>query len=317
MLSIGSNINEVRVDGNLGKLHRDLVAFMSFGLTAAEITVHGIDAIKNGTLDPRKTAEARAILDDFPFCYSVHAPNPLNLMDKNNGALHRDVLMASLEFSAEIKAEVLVYHPGRFLVEEEFALRGPHLLGADEQMKLLETEALVLRYAADQFPRMVIAMENARPYLHHSPYCYAEYPEELKNQVERIGRANVRINLDFGHLQMSSRFYDLDPVAEVRAIAPLIAHCHVHDNFGNPVYHTEKTQTHQIPFGKGDSHMPVGWGAIPFHNILAEFIGSYDGMLICELRSRYFDQTRESANNLVAILHELGVGNSIAELAVS
>lgn len=317
MLSIGSNINEVRVDGNLGTLHSDLASFLSFGLTAAEITVHGIDAIKNGILDLRRSAEVRAMLDDFPFCYSVHAPNPLNLMDRTNGALHREVLMASLEFSAEIKAEVLVYHPGRFLVEEEFALKGPALLESDEQMKLLEVEAVILREAADQFPGIVIAMENARPYLHHSPYCYAELPARLKNQVERIGRANVKINLDFGHLQMSSRFYALDPVAEVRAIAPLIAHCHVHDNFGNPVYHTEKTQTHQIPFGKGDSHMPVGWGAIPFRDILAEFVDSYNGMLICELRSRYFDQTRESASNLVSILKELGVGNSIAELAVS
>ena len=191
------------------------------------------------------------------------------------------------------------------------------LLGADEQMKLLELEALILQEAADQFPGMIIAMENARPYLYHSPYCYAEFPDQLKHQVKRIGRKNVKINLDFGHLQMSSRFYDLDPVAEVRSIAPLIAHCHVHDNFGNPVYHTEKLQTHQLPFGKGDSHMPVGWGAISFRDILAEFVDSYDGMLICELRSRYFDQTRESANNLVTILEELGVGTSIAELAVS
>ena len=317
MLSIGSNINEVRVDGNLNKLHRDLVAFLSFGLTSAEITVHGMDAIKNGRLDLRRTAEVRGILDAFPFSYSVHAPNPLNLMDRNNGALHRDVLLASLEFSAEIKAEVLVYHPGRFLAEEEFAVRGPLQLDMDEQMNLLETEASILREAADQFPAVIIAMENARPYLHHSPYCYAEFPAELKKQVERIGRTNVKINLDFGHLHMTSRFYDLDPVAEARSMASLIAHCHVHDNFGNPVFHTEKTQTHQIPFGKGDSHMPVGWGAIPFRDILAEFITTYDGMLICELRGRYFEQTRESANNLVTILHELGAGTSIVELAVS
>ena len=317
MLSIGSNINEMRVDGRLSKLHRDLVAFLSFGLTAAEITVHGTDAIRNGTLDMRRTAEIRAMLADFPFCYSVHAPNPLNLMDQNHCALHRDVLMASLEFSAEINAEVMVYHPGRFLAEEEFAVRGPIQLGADEQMDFLEAEASVLREAADQFPDIIIAMENARPYLHHSPYCYAEHPAELKKQVERINRSNVKINLDFGHLQMSSRFYGLDPVAEARAIAPLIAHCHVHDNFGNPVYHTEKTQTHQIPFGKGDSHMPVGWGAIPFRDILAEFIDEFDGMLICELRGRYFEQTRESANSLVTILHELGVGCQITELTVT
>jgi sugar phosphate isomerase/epimerase len=227
------------------------------------------------------------------------------------------VLAASLEFSVEVGADVLVYHPGRYLVEEEFGVSGQVNLDEAEQQRLLEAEGLILQELADAFPGVIIAMENARPYLFHSPYCYAERLQALKTQVSRVNRKNVRITLDFGHLQMSSRFYNLDPVAEVRAVASLIAHCHVHDNFGNPVYHTEKLQTHQIPFGKGDSHMPVGWGAIPFREILAEFIDSYDGMLICELRSRYFDQTRESAENLTAVLHELGSGSQIAELVVS
>ncbi|MEI6215205.1 MAG: sugar phosphate isomerase/epimerase [Desulfuromonadales bacterium] len=317
MLSIGSNINEVRVDGSLNKLRSDLSSFLGFGLTAAEITVHGMDAIRNGRLDPRRTAEVSAILDDFPFCYSVHCPNPLNLMDKVNGALHRDVLMASLEFSAAIRAEVLVYHPGRFLVEEEFSIRGPLRLEHDEQLRLLEHEAAILQEAAELYPDITVAMENARPYLHHSPYCYAELPAELKKQVERVGRSNVGVTLDFGHLQMSSQFYGLDPLEEVRAIAPLVVHCHVHDNFGNPAYHTEKIQTHQIPFGKGDSHMPIGWGAIKIREILSEFIDTYDGMLICELRGRYFEHTRESATVLTSILHGLGMQAHIAELTVS
>jgi len=317
MLSIGSNINEVRVDGSLNALRNDLTSFLGFGLTAAEITVHGLDVVRNGLLDRKRSAEIKAILADFPFGYSVHAPNPLNLMNRINTGLHRDVLWASLEFAAEIEAEVMVYHPGRYLVEEEFGVSGPLTLESNEQLLLLEEEAAVLGEAADAFPGVIIAMENARPYLHHSPYCYAELPVELKSQVERINRKNVRINLDFGHLQLSSRFYGLDSIAEVRAIAPLIAHCHVHDNFGNPVYHTEKLQTHQIPFGKGDSHMPVGWGNIPFSSIFAEFIDSYDGLLICELRGRYFENTREAADNLVALLNELGQASQIADLTVS
>ncbi|MBE0504678.1 MAG: sugar phosphate isomerase/epimerase [Desulfuromonadales bacterium] len=307
MLSIGSNINEVRIDGDLKALRRDMSAFHKFGLSAAEITVHGLDAIRNGRIDTRRTSETKAILADFPFRYSVHAPNPLNLMDRQNAGLHKDVLMASLEFSAEIGAEVMVYHPGRFLVEEEFGVRGPITLEPAEEERLLELEATILQEAADKFPTVVIAMENARPYRHHSPYCYAELPGKLLAQVNRVNRDNVRINLDFGHLHMASKFYRLNEVLEVRTIAPLIAHCHVHDNFGNPVYHTEKQQTHQIPFGKGDSHMPVGWGDIPFRDLFAEFINSYHGMLICELRGRYFEQTQESAESLTSILRELGV----------
>ena len=306
MLRLGSNTNEVRVDGRLEALAGDLTAFLGFGLNAAEIPVHGLDAIRNGRLDRRRTAQAKAIMADFPFSYSVHAPNPLNLMDRDHGGLHREVLMASLEFCAEVGAEVMVYHPGRFLAEEAFAARGPVMLEPAERTRLLDLEAAILRTAADAFPGVVIAMENARPYLLHSPYCYAERPGALKRQVERIDRSNVRINLDFGHLQMESVFYGLDPVAEVRSIAALIAHCHVHDNFGHPVYHTEKMQTHQIPFGKGDSHMPVGWGAIPFRDLFAPFIDSYHGLLICELRGRYFGNTRESSDNLRAILNTLG-----------
>jgi sugar phosphate isomerase/epimerase len=312
MVSIGSNINEARIDGSLKALRNDLTSFQAFGLTAVEISVHGLDAIRNGRLDRRRTTETKALLADFPFRYSVHAPNPLNLMDQHNSGLHSDVMMASLEFSAEIGAEVMVYHPGRFLVEEEFGVRGPITLESVEKERLLEVEAVILQEAADKFPMLVIAMENARPYLYHSPYCYAEFPGKLMSQVNRINRDNVGINLDFGHLHMTSRFYGLDLVAEVRAMAPLIAHCHVHDNFGNPAYHTEKQQTHQIPFGKGDSHMPVGWGAIPFRDLFAGFIDSYHGMLICELRSRYFEQTQESSENLVIILKELGVESQAA-----
>jgi sugar phosphate isomerase/epimerase len=307
MLKIGSNINEVRVDGSLKALQRDLIAFQEFGLTAAEISVHGLDAVRNGRLDRRRTTEVQKILADFPFAYSTHAPNPLNLMDQHCSEMHRVVLLASLEFTSAIGARCMVYHPGRYLPEEQFAIKGPLTLTSEQQQDLLSHEAEFLQKAADSFPNTIIAMENARPYLHHSPYCYAEIPHVLATQVKEINRGNVRITLDFGHLHLSACFYRLDMIAEVKSISPFIAHCHVHDNFGHSVYASEKIQTHQIPFGRGDSHMPVGWGNIPFQELLAEFIHDYSGLLICELRSRYFEQTGEAANNLVSILQSCGI----------
>ncbi len=307
MLNIGSNIIETRVDGNLAALRRDLEILAGFGLAAAEIPVHAVDAIRNGRLDRRRTALVAEILADFPFALSVHLPNPLNLMDRHQPELHLDVLYASLDFTAAIGARCLVYHPGRYLQEEEFSIRGPKVLPDAEERRLLDREAELLREVATEFPELIIAMENARPYLYHSPYCYAELPHELVAQIERIDRANVRMTLDFGHLQLSSQFYQLDPLAEARNAAPHIAHCHVHDNFGGSVYHSEKNQCHQIPFGRGDSHMPVGWGSVPVSDILSQFIAGYDGLLICELRGRYINDCGEAAGNLAAILNRLGV----------
>jgi len=160
----------------------------------------------------------------------------------------------------------------------------------------------VLEELAAAYPGITICLENARPYIFHSPYGYAEKIDLLKKQVEKIDRENVKIILDVGHLFMAARYYDFDPVAATATISDLIAHCHVHDNFGYAVYHHEKQQTHQLPFGKGDSHMPVGWGGIPLAAILAEFIPIYQGTLLMELRSRYFDHTEESRQNLQRIL---------------
>lgn len=305
MLRIGSNINEVRIDGNLKQLCGDLDAFVKFGLTAAEIGVHGTDVIRNGKLYTPRLVEITKLLKEYPLSYSVHAPNPVNLMDEEDFDIHLMVMRSTLEFSRAIGAEAVVYHPGRFQAEETFGPLGKLDISAGKQQQLLEQEAKILQQLADSYPDQVIAMENARPYRYHSPYCYAEQIDLLKQQVGKIDRTNVGITLDFGHLNMAANFYNFDQIEAVRSIAGLIRHCHVHDNFGGAVYHTEKQQTHQIPLGKGDSHMPVGWGNIDFTGIFSCFLESYHGLLITELRGRYFEATSESAATLVRIARNL------------
>lgn len=315
MLKIGSNISEVRIDGNLSALRRDLDTFLACGLTAAEIPVHGVDAIKNGRLDRKQVLEVRRILEDYPFSYSVHAPNPLNLMETTNLEIHTAVLEASLQFCVEIGAGLLVYHPGRYLPEEQFASRGPLKLAETQKKRLLEQEAAILQNLAGRYELVTIAMENARPYLFHSPYCYAELPAELKKQVQRIARDNVLVNLDFGHLWMAAKFYRFDAITEAATLAKMIAHAHVHDNFGGSVYASEKQQTHQLPFGRGDSHMPVGWGDVPIKELLKTFLEQFSGMLIAELRGRYFENTRESAETLARMVSAISSVNQEQLLA--
>jgi sugar phosphate isomerase/epimerase len=301
MVIIGSKIDEVRVDGKLGQVTKDLKAYEEMGLKAAEIPVHGVDAIKNGRLDKRVVNKTVDLLGRFDFKYSVHAPNPLNLMDRENPGLHEEVFRASLEFAEAIGAGIIVYHPGRFLVEEDFPI-SMTLPTEEQQKQLVDAEAFTIERLSRDFKGITIGMENARPYLIHSPYCYAEQINLLKEQVLRIGRDNVKITLDIGHLYMASKFYGFDCVEATRSIAPLIAHTHVHDNFGGAIHYTQKTQTHLIPLGKGDSHMPVGWGSAPIGDILATYADTYGGMYMMELRSRYFDHTEESRDNLEGIL---------------
>jgi sugar phosphate isomerase/epimerase len=303
MLKIGAKIDEVRIDGNLSTFRDDLEHYAKIGIEAVELPVHGLDAIKKGNLDQSRLGAVEEIISDFNFIYSVHSPNPLNLMADADLPLHLSVFKASLEFTTAVGAKVLVYHPGRYIPEETFPIYGKRDLSEDKKRELLLSEAEIIRKLSDECPQVIICMENARPYLFHSPYCYAERIESLKEQVVRINKSNVKINLDFGHLYMSSKFYGFDPVKAVREIKDLIFHTHVHDNYGDAVYSHEKQQTHQIPFGRGDSHMPVGWGEIPFREILSTFIDSYQGLWMMELRNRYFDHITDSKNNLLKILN--------------
>lgn len=305
MLKIGVKIDEVRIDGDLKKLASDLTYYKKINMNATEIPVHGLDAIKHGKLDRRRVKRIKEILNYFDFQYSVHCPNPLNLMDRGNPELHISVFKATLEFAGEIGSRIVVYHPGRYVPEEAFPVNGKVNISEDEKRRLLDFEADTIQNISSEFPEITICMENARPYLFHSPYCYAERIEPLKEQVLKINKDNVRINLDFGHLYMASKFYGFDPIMAVCNIKDLIAHTHIHDNFGNAVYYHEKQQTHQIPFGKGDSHMPVGWGEIPIKELLSSFVASYEGMFMMELRSRYFEHIRESKENLEGLLWDL------------
>jgi sugar phosphate isomerase/epimerase len=309
VVKIGCKIDEVRVDGSLEALQKDLDYFQGIGMGAVEVPVHGLDAIKNGVLDRQRVKEVRDILTSFEFDYSVHSPNPLNLMDEESIDQHMNVFRSSLEFTAEIGARVMVYHAGRFNPEETFGINGKKRLPEPGRMQMLENERDRLCQLSLEYPEVTICIENARPYVHHSPYCYGERLDALNVQVELIDRPNVRINLDIGHLNMSANFYGFDPVRAARDCRANIAHTHIHDNFGKSVYHYEKQQTHQIPFGRGDSHMPVGWGSAPISEILSAYLDTYDGLLIMELRSRYFKHTLQSGENLISVLSELKTGH--------
>jgi sugar phosphate isomerase/epimerase len=305
MFEIGSQINEVRIDGALERLREDLDYFCRIGLEVVEIPPHGLDVIRNGKLVPDRMKRIREILRDYPFLYTVHAPNPLNLMETENGEMHLSVFRSSLNFSLEIGAEILVYHGGRFRSEETFSTRRLRWPFAESNMKKMDREIRLLQQLAEEFPEMVIGIENARPYRYHSPYSYAERLMDLAVTVQTVARVNVGITLDFGHLHLSGRFYREDPLPLLTKAAPLIKHCHVHDNFGQAVFFQEKQQTHQLPFGKGDAHMPVGQGTIPFTAWLSIIMPRYQGSFVLELRSRYFQETAAARDRFRQLLAPL------------
>lgn len=285
---IAINADAARLDGSAAVLRQELDYYRECGFSYVEIAPHGAGVVINGRLLPGKLAELRAVLARFPLQYTVHGPNPLNLMDRDDGDLHYRLFVSSLEFAAALRSPVLVYHAGRYLPEERFQLPHAVLLTPAEKSEMWRREREQLRKLGDVATRygVTIAVENARPYLDASPYCYGEFLNQLAAMVREVDHPQVGVTLDMGHAFLAARFHRYDLLAGVAAVAPYVRHIHMHDNCGKACASYEKKQYEMAATGRGDMHMPIGWGAVPAAAIL-ERLGNYHGVVTLEMRPRY------------------------------
>jgi len=305
---IAINADAGLIDGDLEVLGRELDYYRDIGFTHVELSPHGVGAIRGGVLNQERLRELKTLLARYPFRYAVHGPNPLNLMNADPDTLDRPAFIASLEFTAALDAEVMVYHAGRYLAEEDFLLSPqpyPHeedfLLSpqpyphAEKREVLWEREKALLYQMGEIAARhgVTIAVENARPYLNAPGYCYGESLVLLARMIREVGHCSVGATLDIGHAYLAARRYGWNLYDGVEAVAPLVRHIHLHDNFGRCSASYERKQYEMAAMGRGDMHMPIGWGEIPVWPIL-QLLPRYSGLVTLELRPRYRDKYREA-----------------------
>jgi len=300
---IAINADAGLIDGNLNKLRKELAFYQELGFSWVEVAPHGLGAIYHGRLNPRRLQELQSILKEYPFRYTVHGPNPMNLMNDEPNNIEWQMFLASIEFTAAIGANIMVYHAGRYWPEEKFLAHEMPCQTPQEKQALWEKERLLLTKLADiaGHASVTIAVENARPYLDAAHYCYAESLAELGRMVRAVNHEHVGIALDVGHAHLAACRYGFDLVQEVSLISCFVKHIHLHDNFGHCCYSTERKQYEMDATGRGDMHMPIGWGNIPAAEVLAQ-LGDYRGSITLELRPRYREYYHEallSARQLV------------------
>lgn len=287
---IGVNIMQNQSVSNIGLLAEKLERVVDIGFDAVEIPIQGMDVIVNGRIDRQRLSQFKELLRDYPLDVMTHAPIEMNLFSDESPVTEKTLLFSSLEVSAELGAKVMTYHPGRFVSEDEFCYRNRwRRYSEEDKERLMEEERVVMRELGEAAANtdMVIGMENLRPYLDCPNYSYAEIPAVLARQVDEIDAGSVGITLDLGHLLIASRIYGFDPIEEVKGIANRVVHIHAHDNFGKASYSVEKDQYALVPRGRGNMHMPIGEGEVPFADIMNTLSMYYDGYVINELRGRY------------------------------
>ncbi len=337
---IGINADSSRIDGNLEVLREDLACFQRAGFDYVEIPVHGVDAILNGRLNPRQVKRVKEVLARFDLQYTVHCSDWLNLMDADEFPLHKSNFEASIEFASEIGAEILVYHSGRVELENEYlgqaALTRELLslpdraLVSEQERRERETLAELADFAKER--GVTICVENADPRVDEEAlwelarrvrvkgidlfyriapggdialYNYGGMISRLVEQVKGVGKENVGITFDFGHAYIASHYYGFDFLDSIELARPFIKHVHVHDDFGRPAG-VDRRQIVLISQGKGDLHMPIGWGEIPYREVFSRLKG-YEGVVLLELKPRYRPYLEEALQETRRLLAECGV----------
>jgi len=313
---IGINCHDDEIDGHLDRLERALHLAQQAGYDVYELSCEATNAIRNGALVQDEMDRVRDITSRYNLHYTVHPPCELRLTDPTG--LGRQLFIGCLEFTAQIGADVMVYHSAQIALRSADQDSGP-LPDAAGLQKLVDDETTMLRDMAVEARKrgVIIAIENRDPHLwevaalaRHGKgvsdllaYHAGLRLDLLVEQVKQVASPNLGICLDTGHAFLAAPYWtNMDFLSGVRLAAPWICHVHFHDNFGRLDDWADSLRE-RLLFGEADSHIPPGWGKIPLTDVLSILNqAGYNGWLVCELRSRYSEYLPEVASTLRAMI---------------
>jgi sugar phosphate isomerase/epimerase len=109
--------------------------------------------------------------------------------------------------------------------------------------------------------------------------------------------------IDFSHAYIKLDFDGLREtfVDEIKALAPYAKHLHIHDSFGRQDDIWMFTDGERLAYGHGDLHLPVGWGDIPWQDLMAECTFPEGVLFNIELKPRYWYVAQETVDATKAL----------------
>jgi len=273
---IATGFNSGSNDGELESLEADLRRLATLGIDAVELGLTSIDLIAGGRIIKDRLDRLAALTRRFPFRYTVHGLVASNFMDPATCGYQLAAAKALVEVCDRIDACVLVQHGG--------CLRADQLTErAEADRREREALAELADFAGSHGVR--IAFENI---FTTEPGQYRQTPAEVADTVKAVNHPNLVALIDFSHAYIESTYKGLDFRAQIRAMAAVAGHLHVHDSFGRPQaffkgFHLQENTA----LGIGDLHMPLGWGDIAWEDIFSELTFLPGTVLMMEIGDRY------------------------------
>ena len=301
---IGINADSFTINGDIAVLEKFLARFLEAGFSFAEIPIHGMDCLINGSLCRSRVTATRKALAAYPLGYTVHSPDHLNLADETDPETHARALRSTIDFASEIGARLVVYHGSARVAAAGAEASSTAMAGATTPPPTLLAPAELRAFWADEIDRLgraadyaaargvTVAVENIFRQSARE-VSYRIDPRQLAAVVAAVDSPALGICLDFGHAFISAGEAGFTMEEALRAVKPRLAHVHIHDNFGKPPIPNARPIDMMFR-GVGDLHMPPSWGAIPYESLFPIFAGDFRGVFTLELQPRFADKYGEA-----------------------
>jgi sugar phosphate isomerase/epimerase len=271
-----TGFNAGSTDGELASLEDDLRSLAEMGVDTVELGLTSLDLIAGGRIIPERVERLVTLTQSFPFRYTVHGLVSSNFMDPATCRYQLEAAKALAQICDRIGAKILVQHGGHLRADQ---------LGERADADRREREAL---FELAEFCKpygVRIAFENI---FTTEPGQYRQTPAEVAETVKAVNHPNLVALIDFSHAYLEASYRGLDFREQLRAMAPVAGHLHVHDSFGRPQafyqpYHPQEGTA----MGIGDLHLPLGWGDIDWDGIFSELSFLPDTVMMMEIGRRY------------------------------
>jgi len=244
------------------------------GFDVAEICLNQAPFIIGGKICDEFVKLAYDAIKKSPIPMVMHIGSGLDLRKTEEFALHKQVLMASVEVCSRLELPLLTLH---------FEEASPK---EDVEQAFFEAHMEAADYGAKK--GVYLCIENIETENYH----------RVVDMVKKANHKNFGMTLDTGHLNLSTKYLGQDFKAAVKECAPYVKHIHVSDNTGkfeltritDIVKYRALNSNYRMAFGCGDIHLPPGWGEIDFDFIFKELAAvGYDGIFLCEYMDPKFN----------------------------
>jgi len=274
-------------DPNFEQLRRHLDEAVELGVEFVELPVFAMDLIAGGRVLPAQVRRLKEAIAGRGLGYSAHGPIAINFMlEPEIVARHMAVAEATIELAAELGAVHLILHTGHTCDLGEAANEAAYV----RQREAFSTLAGI---AADR--SVIIAVENI---FIAERAAHTALPSRLAQEIEAIGHPNVRACVDFSHAAILCKAHGADFIQEIKALGRVAKHLHIHDSFGDPAQLRTYTRSERVAYGLGDLHLPLGWGTIPWREMMAALAFEPNVIFNLELPVPYWFALKESVHTM-------------------